>query len=760
MFRRLGEFTVRRRRAVLICTFVFVIAAAVIGGGGVFGKLKGGGFADPGAESSRARNFLDERLGVGDPNVILVATTDSGRVDSPAAAADGIALTNRLAALDGVGNVVSYWSLGGPESLRNETANRALVLGRIEGRDDDAIEKRFEEVRAEFGTREGSLQLAFGGDLEVFDQVGTTVEHDLAKAEAIAVPVTLILLLFVFGSVVAASLPLFVGAIAVVGTFLALFAIGSVADVSIFSINLTTALGLGLAIDYSLFVVSRFREQLRAGVPVDRAVVRTVETAGRTVAFSALTVAVSLLALIVFPLYFLRSFAYAGVAVVLIAMVASVVSLPALLAVLGHRVDAWRIMRRPAVEEGTGLWHRIAEWVMRRPLRVASAAIVFLLLLGAPFLGVKFALPDDRVLPSDNVAHQTADILRQEFDSHESNAFSIAIPQLVDDGALAPYAAAVSAVAGVERVDSRPGTYVRGAQVAPADARSARFGASADGTYLTVVPSVEPMSREGEQLVKDLRAIDAPFAALVGGSSAALVDTKQAIVDRLPEAGLWIAVATFVLLFLMFGSLLVPAKALVLNLLSLSATFGAMVWVFQQGHLADVLGFTPTGALDTTTPILMFCIAFGLSMDYEVFLLARIKEEHDRTGDNRHSVAMGLERTGRIVTAAAALLSVTFIAFGTSGVSFIKLFGFGLALAVIVDATIVRGALVPAFMRLAGEANWWAPAPLRRLHQRFGLHEVPEIDLNVDLDLDPEPSAGPPPAPRPAAAGGRRAGSR
>lgn len=740
MFRRLGQFTHHRRRAILVVTGLFVVLAGVVGGGGVFGKLKGGGFEDPTAESTRARQYLDTELGVGDPNLVLVVTVPDGdaapgnRVDDTSVAAAGQALTARIAGLADLSNVVSYWSLGAPEALRSTDGTRALVLARVEGADDDAIADRFTEVREELGTEADGLTLAYGGQLAVFDQVGTLIEGDLATAEAIAVPITLLLLLFVFGSVVAASLPLFVGAVAVVGTFLALFVIGSITDVSIFSINLTTALGLGLAIDYSLFVVSRFREELRKGFSVEQAVVRTVESAGRTVAFSALTVAVSLLALIVFPLYFLRSFAYAGVAVVIIAMIASIVSLPALLSVLGHRIDAWKVIRRPAPEEGTGFWHRLASWVMRRPISVGTAAVALLVILGLPFLGVKFGLPDDRVLPSDNETHLTSEVLRNEFTSHEADAFGIAVPEAVTDADLATYASAVSQVSGVQRADSRAGSFAGGTRVLEQSPAPERFGDGRAGTFLSVIPDIEPVSAEGERLAHDLRAIDPSFPVLVGGPSAALVDTKDSITARLPIAGIWIAIATFVLLFLMFGSLLVPAKALVLNLLSLSATFGAMVWVFQDGHLSGLLGFTATGTLDTTTPILMFCVAFGLSMDYEVFLLARIKEEHDRTGDNTHSVAMGLERTGRIVTAAAALLAVTFIAFGTSQVSFIKLFGLGLALAVVMDATIVRGTLVPAFMRLAGEANWWAPAPLRRFQQRFGLHE------HVDLD---EPALAP-----------------
>ncbi|MGD9793694.1 MAG: MMPL family transporter, partial [Acidimicrobiia bacterium] len=504
----------------------------------------------------------------------------------------------------------------------------------------------------------------------------------------------------------------------------------------------------GLAIDYSLFVVSRFREELAAGRNTHDAVINTVDTAGRTVAFSALTVAVSLAALMLFPMYFLRSFAYAGVLVVLVSMTAALVSLPALLAVLGPRVNAGRIGRRRrerAVEDG--LWHKVATAVMRRPVIVAGTVIAVLVVLGSPFARASFGLPDDRVMPTSAEARQVSDAIRRDYDGQESNSFGISLassdPMSTE---VARYGELVSSVVGVARVDTAQGSFIRGSLVAGPSAASARFtAAGTNGTWVSVVPSIDPDSGAGEQMVKAIRSIESPIRGQVSGAAAELVDTKASIADRLPWAALWIAISTFVLLFLSFGSVLVPLKAIVLNLLSLSATFGAMVWIFQDGNGADLLGFTSTGNLDVSMPILMFCVAFGLSMDYEVFLLSRIKEEYDRTGDNASSVAHGLERTGRIVTAAAALMAVTFIAFGTSSVTFLKLFGFGLALAVIVDATIVRGALVPAFMRLAGNANWWAPPAMRRFHDRFGFSEhggsghtsiAAAADVDVDLTAD------------------------
>jgi putative drug exporter of the RND superfamily len=730
MFTRLGQLAVRRRKLVLWLSAAFLVVSAVLGGG-VFDALKGGGFADPDSESERARTLLEDRFGQGDPNVVLLFTPADGDVDSAASTAAGQALTERLRQEEGVTQAASYWSLGNVPPLASRDGDKAIAFAFVAG-DEDELKEVSARVMADLTADGPAGTVEVGGMGPVYEEMSTTIEKDLAVAEMVAVPITLILLVFIFGGLVAASLPLVVGAVSVFGAFLSLWLIAQVTDVSIFSINLTTAMGLGLAIDYSLFVVSRFREELRKGRTVEAAVVRTVETAGRTVAFSGLTVAVSLSALLVFPLYFLRSFAYAGVAVVIVAAAASVISLPALLAVLGTRVDKLKVLHRPSPEAGTGFWHRIAMFVMRRPVGIAGVVVAVLLLLGAPFLGVEFGTPDDRSLPEDAETRAVSTQLRADFDSNEGSAFGVVLEEDVADADVAGYAEAISALDGVDRVDAATGSYVDGAELVGPTAASARFTGGTEGTWLSVVPTVEPMSPAGEDLVQEIRDLDAPATVSVGGSAAGLVDSKASIFSKLPLAGLIIALSTFVLLFLMFGSVVVPIKAIVLNLLSLSATFGAMVWVFQDGNGSGLLDFTATGTLDTTTPILMFCVAFGLSMDYEVFLLSRIKEEHDRTGDNTASVAMGLERTGRIVTAAAVLLSVTFVAMATSGITFIKLFGLGLALAVVMDATVIRATLVPAFMRLAGEANWWAPAFLRRVHDRFGIQESVEED-EVDI---------------------------
>jgi RND superfamily putative drug exporter len=722
MMERLGRFTVRRRAWILITATVGLVLAGVIGGG-VATHLSSGGFDDPGSESSRAAAVLNDVFHTGSPNLVLLVSARDGSVDSRPVAQAGSALTRRLAHEAGVADVVSYWSTGDAPALASRDGSQAMILARITG-SDDQVRDRVKVLAPAYTIDDATMTVGVGGRAQVFNQVGSQVEKDLQKAEAISIPITMLLLIVVFGSVVAAGLPLSIGIVSILGTFVVLRVLASLTQVSIFSLNLTTAMGLGLAIDYSLFILSRYREETRGGMAPHDAVVRAVATAGRTVAFSAVTVAISLGALLIFPLPFLRSFAYAGIAVVALAALSALVILPAMIAALGRRVDMWTLWHRRPANPGEGFWHSLATFVMRHAAPVAVGVVAFLLLLGVPFFRVSFGSPDDRVLPVTATSRQVQDAIRANFSSDELNTLPVVATGVSPTGsaAITAYAAELSRLGGVARVDAVTGTFVDGTRVAPPSGASARLGA-ADATWLGVVPTVEPFSSEGERLVDDIRVLTPPFAVKVGGAASQLVDSKASIFGRVPMAALLICLVTFVVLFLMTGSVVVPAKAIVMNVLSLSATFGAMVWIFQEGHLSGTLGFTPTGMIDTTTPILMFCIAFGLSMDYEVFLLSRIKEEYDRTGDNAASVAMGLERSGRIVTAAAGLLAVVFIAFATSEITFIKLLGVGLALAVVMDATLIRGLLVPAFMKLAGPANWWAPGWLRRIHDRFGISE-------------------------------------
>lgn len=737
MFTSLGRLAVRRRWTILIVTGVALVVAGAVGGD-VTSRLVAGGIVDRGSESSKVASIITDEFERSDPNLLFLVTAKRGSVDDRAVADAGLAVARQLAAQPHVAHVTSYWDFGRAAPLRSRDRTQALVLAVIDGEEDEVL-SRVGTISQRFTGDRGVVTVGVGGWGEVYRQAQSQVEQDARNAELLAFPLTLLCLLFVFGSVVAAGLPLAVGALAIAGACLVLWLIAGITEVSIFSLNLTTMLGLGLAIDYSLFIVSRFREELHGGATTDEAVQRTVETAGRTVLFSALVLSVSLAAMLVFPIAFLRSFAYAGIAVAAVAAAGAALFLPAVLAVLGPRVDRFRVVpQRRRDPDRPGFWRRAAEVVMHHPLPVSLAVMALLVALGSPFSRIQLAVPDDRVLPPGASSRQVHDEIRANFASQEVMALQVAVPAIDPEaraGDIDAYALALSRVPDVARVDALTGTYTEGEAIRlsglPPGPLHDQLAASAErfegrgSTWLSVVPEVEPLSKEGEQLVHAVREVRSPFPRLVGGFPAQFVDTKTSLLDRIPLAGALIALTTFVLLFLMFGSVLVPIKALFINVLSLSATFGAIVWVFQEGHLSGPLHFEPTGSIVLMVPVLMFCVAFGLSMDYEVFLLSRIKEEYDRTGDNPSSVAIGLERTGGIVTAAATLISVVLLSFSTSGVTFVKMFGIGLALAVLMDAFVIRATLVPALMRLAGRANWWAPAPLRRIHERIGISEAP-----------------------------------
>jgi RND superfamily putative drug exporter len=772
VFTRLGNLAVRRR-GLLLVTSLLVVAVSVVLGPGVIDRLAGSGFDDPDSDSVAARQELDARFDTGFTDAAFLLTVrdaDQGTdaVDRADAVRDGLAFTEEIAALAGTDDVVSYWSAGSPIALRSDDGRSALLLLRFPGDADDPVREELSiRLTEEFvQVQRGSLDVRIGGRDPSFERIGMTAQSDLAMAEIIAVPLTLLLLVIVFRSVVAALVPALVGVATMVGALLVLFLVTQFTDVSIFSINLVTNLGLGLAIDYTLLVVTRFREERANCLDVDAAVIATVRTAGRTVAFSGLTVAVSLSALLVFPIYFLRSFAYAGIGVILFAVLLSVVVVPAVLSLLGDRLEAGAIRRRPARLHGISMWRAQADRVVDHPWRYLVVGTVALAALAAPFLGVQWGESDHRSLPPGDPIRETTEQMTESFSSAEANAFPVVAIGGVSPGAITDYALAISQLDGVARVDTANGAFRAGASIDPADdATETRF-LRAEATWFNVVPEVEPISAAGERLVTQLRAADSPFdRLLVGGATAAFIDTKAAIIDNLALAAVLLFGATFVLLFLMFGSVLVPLKAIALNLLSLGATFGVMVVVFQDGLGDSLLGFTATGFTDISTPVLIFGIAFGLSMDYEVFLLSRIKEEYDRCGHNDDAIVEGIDRTGPLVSAAAILLTVTFLATATSSLSFLKLFGLGLAVAVLVDAFVVRITIVPALMAVAGRSNWWAPAPLRRLHDRWGVHEYDDsvvIDLTdsaltEEIDLrDPAPAPAPTPAAEAGAARPRR----
>lgn len=715
----------RRPVRVLAAAAVLVAAAGVLATG-VRERLSAGGFLPPDASSVRAERLLAARFPGASPDLVLLAGTPAG-VDAAPAAAAGRALTRRVAGEPRVAAVASYFSTGEP-ALRSRDRREALLLVDVGG-GEQATRAAVSRLIERYSGRQGPLSVQAGGTVATDLALDRQTEQDLRRAELIAAPATLVILLLVFGSLVAAALPLLTGALAVVGAFAVLRLVAGLTDVSVFSLNIVTALGLGLAIDYSLFLVTRFREEAAAGADTEQAARVMLGTAGRTVAYSAVTVAGALSALLVFPQFYLRSFAYGGVAVVLLAAAVALTVVPALLRLLGPRIDALNLRRAlralPAAGRGARRrrpgagWHALALAVMRRPFAVALAATALLVALGLPFLGVRFGLPDERALPPGTPVAQVGQALRRDFPTRPDQALSVVVPALPVGGtaALDGYARRLSALPGVVRVDGPGGSWRDGRRSAPAGPPSATMRAPG-AAYLSVVPRREA----GDALVAAVRAVPAPAPVLLGGAAASLADVKASIAGRLPAALAVVAAATVLLLFAFTGSVLLPVKALVLTLLSLTASFGAMVWVFQQGRLTWLVGdFTATGTVDATTAVLMFTAAYGLSMDYEIFLLSRIREQWLATGDNRGSVATGLERTGPLVSAAALLLATVLVSFATSGVSLLKLLGVGLALAVVLDATVVRGLLVPAFMRLAGRANWWAPAPLARLHRRVGL---------------------------------------
>nr|MDT0660706.1 MMPL family transporter [Micromonospora sp. DSM 115978] len=700
MLERLGR-TMFRSRWWVVGVAVAFLAFGGIWGTQVFGALTTEGFDDPASESSRAVARAEETLGRTGNDVVVLYTSTATTVDDPAFRQ---AVTGTLDALpdDVVTRVVSFWSTGSPALVSHDRHATYAVLT-LTGADETERGESLEKVEDSLAAP--GLDTRVGGITPVSRDIRERVAADIALAETISIPVLLVLLVLVFGSVASASLPLAIGGLAILGAFTALRAMSYLTDVSVFSINVVTILGLGLAIDYGLFMVGRFREELARGLDVEDAIAGTMATAGRTVVVSGVTVAVSLCGLLIFPMTFLRSMGLGGLAAVLIAMVAALTVLPALLAVLGPRVEALsvrRVRHHSPVEDG--FWYRLARSIMRRPVRYAVGVLAVLLLAGAPFLRVEFGGIDPRVLPAGTESRTVTEAVDRDFVANSQLPIE-AVVTASDRAGLERYVAAVRAVEGVTGADVT--------------------GASGGTARVTVTYLGDPISAATRDLVSRIRAVPAPpgGSVLVGGLTARLADQLDAVGGLLPWMALIIVGATFILLFLAFGSVVLPIKAILMNVLSLGASFGALVLIFQDGYLSGPLAFTSTGTLEATQPILVLAVVFGLSMDYEVFLMSRIREEYDRTGDNTTAVAAGLQRSGRIITSAALLILVVIGLFSISGITFIKLIGVALIIAILVDATIVRALLVPATMRLLGNANWWAPGPLRRRYARHGFRE-------------------------------------
>jgi uncharacterized membrane protein YdfJ with MMPL/SSD domain len=716
MFERWGRILFRRRRLVLVIA-AFGIVAAAAWGSGVFGSLQSaGGFAPPDSRSQREAAQASRAFGRDSGDVVLVYTSKNQTVHS---AAYRSAVTSSLARLPRgrVTAVQTYWSTGAPRFASSDGRVTYAVL-ELTGATDTARIASFNAIKGDLAAP--GLTVRAGGQVPTEAAINKEVTSDIGRAEGISLPVLLVLLAVIFGSLAAASLPLAIGGIGIIGSFAALRLLTLATPVSIYSINITTILGLGLAIDYGLFMVGRFREELRRQATVEDALARTVATAGRTVAVSGITVAVALASLLLFPEVFLRSMGYGGVATVLVDMLAALTLLPALLAILGPKVNSLRLRksaRAAAALHATGGWYRLARSVMRRPAVFAAVIVVLLLALASPFLKVTWGGTDARALPAAAAPRVVTQTLARDFPGNVTAPIEALVTFTGPVASSPARQAELAAYAG--RLSHVPG--VTGAQVT---------GVHGDLARIDLRYGPDPLSAQARQIVQHVRDVAPPAHARadVGGQAAQLVDELGSLSATVPWMALVMAAATFVLLFLAFGSVVLPVKAIVMNLLSLSATFGVVVWIFQQGHLSGLLQFAPTGTLDPTMPILMLAIIFGLSMDYEVFLLSRIRERYDVTGDNAEAVASGLQRTGGVITSAALLLVVVIGAFSASGITFIKLMGVGMIVALVVDASIVRVMLVPATMRLLGRANWWAPRPLRRLYARYGIREDADGD--------------------------------
>ncbi|HKO39063.1 MAG TPA: MMPL family transporter [Solirubrobacterales bacterium] len=703
MFDSLARLANGRARRVGLFAIVFFLLAGAIGGS-VADRLDPYGADDPDTETAKATERLEE---AGLRGTAVIAVVQDAPVADPATKHRVVALEQKVSKRPDVASVTGYYDTGSRAFVSRDGQSTYFAVA-LKPTEDKAWQEAGAEIADELSSQPGVLA---GGPAIAQEQVNKQVEEDLKKAELLAFPLLFLLSLLFFRSLVAALLPLMIGALAIVGTFLILRVASEFGSISIFALNLTTALGLGLAIDYSLFIVSRYREEIAKSGPGLEAMRRVLATSGRTVFFSSLTVAAAMASLLVFPQRFLYSMGLGGALVALFAALISLTVLPAVLTLLGNRVNAGapKFLQRRAEADARpaheGFWYRLSRFVMRRPIPVATLSALFLIVLGLPFLQIKFNTVDPTVLPESASARVAYDTVSEEFPPYHDTPIWIAYEGKPE--AAAGFATQVRRVDGI-------------AEVAPPQQLAAGV------TALQVISANPFVSDQSQETVKAIRSLQAPPGAtvLVGGATADFVDFQSSLEEHLPIALAIVILSTLVILFLMTGSVVLPIKSLIMNFLNLSAVFGLLVLIFQDGRLEGFLDYSSPGAIEQTMPILLFAVAFGLSTDYAVFLLSRIKEARDGGASESESVAIGLERTGRIVTAAALLFAVAMGAFATSEIIFIKENGVGTALAVLIDASIIRALLVPSLMELLGKWNWWAPAPLRRLHERWGISET------------------------------------
>jgi uncharacterized membrane protein YdfJ with MMPL/SSD domain len=706
MLDRLATFLYANRRRVLTVAIVGVAIAGAFGTS-VTKHMSPYGANDPATQSVQATNRFQDAAGR-QIDAGIVALVRSGDVRGAAARSRVERVAARLRSQPGVARVVTAYDSHDPAMVSRD-GRSTYVLAYFKPLSDSHLKDVAQRISDKFA---GQRDVILGGDAVANAEVNTQVSHDLAHAELLAFPLIFLLSLLFFRSLVAALLPPLLGGLAILATFFALRIVASFVDLSVFALNMVTGLGLGLAIDYSLFMVSRYREEAARSGFGPQALRRTVQTAGRAITFSSLTIAAAVASLAIFPQRFLYSMGIAGALVALLAAGLALVVLPALLAVLGPRVNAlapaWlaRAAGRDVRPTESGAWYRLSRFVMRRPARVVALSATLLIVLGLPFTGIKFISVDASALPASATARQVNDILNRDFEPNRTAPLEVVVGAPARSQQVKALAARLGRLPGVSGV-------------APAQP------AGADNALIAVAPRQAPLSDASQQLVHDVRGIHEPFYVGVAGQTAAHVDLEQSLARHLPAVLAAVIASRLIILFLMTGSVVLPIKAVLMNALSLSAVFGILVLVFQDGNLQGLLSFHSEGALDATQPILLFAIGFGLATDYGVLLLSRIKEARDAGADNTAAVAIGLERTGRLVTSAALLFAVAIGAFATSEIVFIKELGIGTALAVLIDASIVRALLVPSLMALLGALNWWAPRPLRGLYERVGLGEGP-----------------------------------
>ncbi|HEY8480175.1 MAG TPA: MMPL family transporter [Spirillospora sp.] len=732
MLAGLGRLIHRRRWTGLVLIAVMTCVAGAWGLG-VFAKFKEGGFEDPDASSTLVAKLGATYFGSTNPDVIVLYSSDTLTVDDPRYEAGVITTVARLPKAN-VEEIISYWSFDGEPARTFVSHDRrsTFVALKLRGADGATKTENYHAIRDRLDAP--GLTVRIGGSVPIGEEFGQQVVTDIVRAELITAVPLLVLLVILFGALTASVLPLVVAVFSMVGGLAVLHVVTYVTDVTSFALEVVTMMGVGLAIDYSLFIVSRFREELGRNAALGRdeavqtALAATMATAGRTIVVSGITVSAALAGLLLFPQMFLRTIGLAGIATVMVAVFGATVLLPALLAILGPRVEFGRMpWRRPTSRRAqrgpdSGFWYRLGRNVMRHPLPYFAIVLVVLGVMFVPFLNVQFGSVDARVLPKDSPTRAVVETIKRDFPNGSAEPIDVVV-----SGDLIPRDWTPSGRDPIppylekfrKRLESLPGV---------SDAQFTGYSGTYGGVRISVTHEYEPMDPRAQDLVTRIRAMDLskdgyPLHIDVGGSTAAQMDLMASLMESLPKMALVVGGATFALLFMSFGSLVLPLKAIAMNVLSIGASFGVIVWGFQYGHLAGLLDFTPTGGVEATSMILILAVVFGLSMDYEVFLLSRIREEWDLTHDNRAAVARGMQHTGGIITSAALLFLIVIGAFGTAGITVVKLIGVGMFVAVVVDAVLVRSLLVPATMRFLGSANWWLPGWLAGLHARMDLRE-------------------------------------